>query len=909
MDEKKSEAYRKASEELGRITKKGLPDQPTEPVIQGAQTTQSPEFVNISDSINYSNGELSGAELKRINRTEGIEKILGYRDKIYSIDPNEVIKDKEKLKYWTGALFGLLEELKSQESEHFQTLFDEVESEILQKRRKPKSGDDDFDLLLRDNSDARQDLIHFYDKFFGNERAVEIGEELLIQYPEDALVQADLGIRYSKSKSENRKKVAQRLLEEAVKGNPVGTTGAASRLAKLYLKDGRIEDAIKVTEGTVAIRPEIGIQQQLIKLYQAAGRFKDAIALQQRIITEHPGNVAVTSSAEAVKWKYKRLERRMAKADVIKSEEEIATLKKESIHSSERTGMEDAPESEAFEDRLMTLEQVLQGPSHGDEKKLRRWVDSIFYYYNELSEDDPNRLLVTQILSNVNIAIRARAGQSVAEVYKPLKNNVHARIKLAFDYSISGYNKEAIEISEETVALAPEDIGANVQLARSCYHAGDRKNHQRAIEILENLIGTSEEENFQAGSSLMNFYWQLGHKQQAIELGQEIVSTNPENKFASAQLAKYYWETDRPLAIKLAQQNNEINPEDAPVAMQLARFYLESRRSEEAIQTLQKCLEVKPNNLHLQSRLARIYWDMGRKAEAMESAKRMLNTDHTAIRIIQVTRLFWDAGKKDEAVRSLEEAVADKSGTKELDDHGRRMLLNQLIAFKWYSGQKPEAMALAKQNYEQYKDQVEAHVQLANLYIKGFEFDEAKKIIESMNLPGEGSTKEYLWIKYYYSQVGQSQEVINRCVGYIQGQASDLGDYRYRRYLPIVMSYFYKTQPDHAIWDILEDHHQDPWLKQALGLRPGETIKQHFAVLSSRGGLDSYADKAELGERFADANRVYKGPYLIPVNRAAKEGVADFGFGYREQGTRIAPEKQKHGKVSKRDPKTWNKLP
>src|SRR5258708_6639758 len=104
------------------------------------------------------------------------------------------------------------------------------------------------------------------------------------------------------------------------------------------------------------------------------------------------------------------------------------------------------------------------------------------------------------------------------------------------------------------------------------------------------------------------------------------------------------------------------------------------------------------------------------------------------------------------------------------------MLLDQLVAFQWYSEHKPEAMELARSNYEQYKDQVSAHVRLANLYIKGFEFDPAKRIIESLNLPGERRTQDYLWIKYYYSQHGQSKEVINRCLSYIQSEASDFAD-------------------------------------------------------------------------------------------------------------------------------------
>ncbi len=949
MNNKHSEAYRRISDELDRKlaayqAKQKPKDALTEeeriqaakgdPLMGDFPHKQDQKESQISDKENLLGSEFSVAELKRMRGLEGEEKILALKARIYNnIDKADLARNSKQLKYWTATVFELLNELKAKKSEDFQSLYSKIESAVLDPNEKPELSSDTVYGLLRNNPYARENLVSFYNKNNGINEAVKIAEKILAQHPEDAQTKAELGVFYTKLGYLVK---GRKMLEEAIAANPSGTVKGASRLAALYMKEGRKAEAIKLMEKAIAAEPEdVPAKLQLVKLYAKSQRVKDAIRLSCSLAAERPEILIPQIQLAYLYWQdrqyqsaisvceeinirfpnnkeakaqlgdlYERAKRGLEGFPKIAAQEK--TKPRQKVVSPEgRTGASNSEETDSSLRLLETfsLEEIIHTSDFGkmkeDPEKLERWIAALFYYHNrryEKSEDDERK--INELFDKVEEVIKAGPELKVDEDLQVFHNNIFAKHLLARDYWRLRRTTDAIVLAEDNVSFAPNDQLAKIQLANFYFGTGKNRNGKKAIKLIEEIIHRFQEPELEVYEMQMNFYWHSQRGEEAIEIGKKIIQKYPDYVPIRRQLSRYLWETGKKdEAVSLAEQTNKIHPGDVAASSQLVNYYLSDAKNKEAVKILEQNVEENPTNCTALSKLANVYWILGRKEEAVATAKKMIEIEPS--RAGQLADFYWNEGLKEEAINLLRESL-----DKDLKASPRTSLSVQLASYYWHAGHKKEALSLAEQNYENNNKNPATHIQLANLYMKNIDFASAKKIIENMNFPDDSGAQKYLWIKYYYSQIGESKQAIRKCIEYFQE-----GDFNssFIRFMPIVMAYFYRIQPEHPFWDLIEqDVAKSVWIKKILSLRSSVNIKEYIHKLSSRRDFEDYIDSTELGDKFSNPQRIYKGPFLIPVNRSAKDGLTEYNFW--EQGTKVLSRRPKPGKVKYINPKTHKKL-
>jgi tetratricopeptide (TPR) repeat protein len=254
---------------------------------------------------------------------------------------------------------------------------------------------------------------------------------------------------------------------------------------------------------------------------------------------------------------------------------------------------------------------------------------------------------------------------------------------------------------------------------------------EEATEVLAAVTGALREEEprtLTARSNLASSYWQAGRTDEAIQLGEAVLSDtqcilgpdHPDTITARSNLAVFYWQAGRTgEAIQLLEtvlnDTQRILDPDHPHAItarsNLAFSYGQGGRTDEAIQLQETVLEDRerilgpdhPNTLTARSNLAFSYGQTGRTGEAIQlleaglsEMQRVLGPDHpdTLTARSNLALSYRQAGRTDEAIQLQEAALSDTQRTLG-PDHPHELTARSNLAVSYRQvGRSDEAVEL-----------------------------------------------------------------------------------------------------------------------------------------------------------------------------------------------------------------------
>lgn len=395
---------------------------------------------------------------------------------------------------------------------------------------------------------------------------------------------------------------------------------------------------------------------------------------------------------------------------------------------------------------------------------------------------------------------------------------------------------------------------------------------------------------------MLKLYYRTRRGEEAINIAEQILESNPNNLPAKLLLVNFYWEMDRnPKAIELCKQAIEDHPENTSPISSLIRMLVAAGQRKQAITLAEQAIGDHPTSKDLKVQLASLYLDDKRKTDAIKLTEEIVRAHPEEIaQKIRLAALYLTSTSKrrkaegaELARKILEENPENENAVRFLSD------------FYWRRRHRSEAINLLRENSEKHPQNTLIKLMLVEYYFRSREFEAIPTVLNSITQPNNMKA-EYLWINYYRLK-GDRANATKKCLDYIQSPFGNQSDYQ--RYLPYVLITLYALNPTFPGWDALNTVET----KHRLRIPQQTSLVGWLQKVTKKKGIDQAL--GDEGIPFTSSQKIFEAPYLIPVDRMAKKGVVDYGLAYREQGTRIIPEKPKPGKVKHRNPKTWREDP
>ena len=596
-----------------------------------------------------------------------------------------------------------------------------------------------------------------------------------------------------------------------------------------------------------------------------------------------------------------------------------------------------APVSEIdAEQRVLALRDLVYKANldeiRGDDQKASYWRRAVFELLDELKAANSGdfQTLLSQIeemtLSSLS---QDEAKTSPPETFELLKNNDYARLKLVQHFWGTGAKKKAIETVESIIKTEPKNAKLLEELG--ILYSNSRKKGE-AVKVLEQALALSPDLPM-AAPALATLYTDTGQKNKAIQLLERSVEDNPRNLGAKHQLARLYVRARRyNEAISYSAKFVEENPSDISAKMLQVSIDIDTGHEAEAVLRLKSLTKQYPQEAIFKVRLLRLYIKIGDDEQTINYGRELI-AEHAEIKSIEKILLGFlsAAERKGEVAKLLEEMLKT--------DPQNQNLREQLAQVYWEGGRKEDGLKLAEANYrenpknfdaslllarfrletgnkkavaklltktvEDNPENITLKIRLVRLYLVSKEHESAEKLLKDIDKvdssQAEYFQKQYLWIRTLYEK-GDLAGAAQKCIDYLQSPHAE--QKLYDKLLPTVVAYLYKINPNLPIWKVLGT----PEMISRLKLPTGTNLEQWIrGNLAEKGGLKTIVESAD--EVFTSSGRIHKAPYLIPINRAAKQGVKNYGYAYREQGTKIPVEKPKLDKAVRIDPETGKKSP
>lgn len=565
-------------------------------------------------------------------------------------------------------------------------------------------------------------------------------------------------------------------------------------------------------------------------------------------------------------------------------------------------------------EKILTIRDQVYGLNEDelkdDPKKLRNWTKALFVLLDELEvQRSPD---FDRLFSEIeNILTTKQYGGNKDKISTLLEHNPFAQVKL-------------LQIEERVRGI------------------------EKAIQIAETIVA-HEPTNYAIKGDLGILYSRSNRQAEGVRLVEEAVKNQPSLRDPATHLASVYIKEGRlDDAFEIVEKIRSFYPDYAPVGLQLVNIYCKMNRLDEALKLCIEEVKKHPNKVHLKHRLVALYHTLGRDDEAAsllaeiklsnpkvvipESVDNVRKISSSILqeetsRKIKAIDFEWNTGSKKKAIKAVEEMVDTASSVGLKND-----MKKKLVTFFWKSGRKDDAMKLVDEMVKESPGSVDVRLQQARLYIESdrtteainilkeamsrvpsdlgikhvlinsyFKLDrykEAGKVLETIH-SAESARTSYFWIKYYYG-VGDLNKAFQKCVEFLQSSHSTSGE----NHSPMVLAYLYRINPHNNLWEALDTPEIREVLKLPAHGKLVKWIQKNFIAKDFKSEIE------KLEARYASSGSIFNASFLIPVNHAASEGLANYGLEEAlSQGTKLISEKSQHGKVKRLDPNTKKEIP
>ena len=298
------------------------------------------------------------------------------------------------------------------------------------------------------------------------------------------------------------------------------------------------------------------------------------------------------------------------------------------------------------------------------------------------------------------------------------------------EYMQTGQRDKAEAILKQHVDADPADAGAIVRYANYRLASGD---FAGAEQIMKRTL--NDPKAFPNGQMLMgNFYEQANKRDQAMAAFQQGEKDDSKNavKYQERIIALKAASNHSDEALKMAKDVADKNPKEASAARLYAELLLRSTTAASAPKTVEEVKHLLENNpgdsmLHLD--LARAYFGSKEPDKSLTEAQTAITNERKSTRpnaavVVQAqtltARIYSDRGDPDSEHKALEQAqlvLDERPG----DPDAMIIKDRALIA----TGEVEKAQVDLEALVQRFPNLVEAHIQLANVYMRERQYDKS----------------------------------------------------------------------------------------------------------------------------------------------------------------------------------------
>jgi len=215
-------------------------------------------------------------------------------------------------------------------------------------------------------------------------------------------------------------------------------------------------------------------------------------------------------------------------------------------------------------------------------------------------------------------------------------------------YAIAYEQMGKFDSSEYVLLLGVDKIPNNLDLRERLAYAYERqgKSEQEIIEY-ERILDELDSTNIRVMEKLANLYRKSGRHEEEVRVLQNLISVDPTNEAAIADLASALERTGKdPLEV---YQNKFDNNPNGTNAIQLADAYIDNDRIEEAIDVLKSVYRREPDNKLIFNKLGAAYISISDFKNASWAYEQVYTIDsrdnEAAIKVADVNSELGEFGK------------------------------------------------------------------------------------------------------------------------------------------------------------------------------------------------------------------------------------------------------------------------
>ena len=362
----------------------------------------------------------------------------------------------------------------------------------------------------------------------------------------------------------------------------------------------------------------------------------------------------------------------------------------------------------------------------------------------------------TELVSKLGLAqqLQGRTDLAIATMSRLLESapgtSARAAILLGTLYFEQGDFAKARQITDELVALYPDNLLAINLQAAVVIAQGDRKLGRQLLESILNAAPDFEPAQF----NLIQLDLVDGRYAEARSALDAQLASNPDRERVALAFADYaIASNDSQRAIELLVQIREKNPRSVKAILKLSELYVRTGRANDAIASLHTLDETVPNNFDIKLKLAEL-----RLARGETDAARSILVDTASLagshlpKRLTVAEMQIQAGAVDDAIQGLQRAIIERP-----EVPAPKLLMAQIHARQERLGQADE---LTSQVVEQHPANLAAVTLLADIRLARGRPEEAIRLYRrGMRI----ADKPELAISLYRAQnlAGHNRQALN----------------------------------------------------------------------------------------------------------------------------------------------------
>jgi Predicted N-acetylglucosaminyl transferase len=481
--------------------------------------------------------------------------------------------------------------------------------------------------------------------------------------------------------------------------------GGHIALARLYMNSGKFDNAEKQCSDALSkLDPDnLQIQMLLSTIYERQGKYEEAVESLKRIIKKTPENVVARTQLGLLYLKTSKYDEAFSEAQKV---DEVSSGRSmpPAIYFIKGSVL---LQRKDYRNAISLLKEA--------SLRLPKMVES--HYFLALALTEGGR--VEEAKSEFKAAIDLAPGF------------IPAKIGLARLLTKDGWQEETVRLCEEILGIQPDNVDAMQLLGLAYMREEDFENAEVQFNKIAQLRPSIGDVNM-AYLSLSS-----GQLSKCILQCEAIIAANPEEAKAYDILGLAHIRRGSfDKGVEHFKKAIEIDPSAIAMHLNLAKAYIITGKSEEAVSTLEKAISLNPDNLDARVILADLYEKRGEIDEAIKLLERVLEMNPDYLPGYALVGLYLLQGDTDKSIDLYRKAIRlDSTNT----------LLQISIALSYQQKEKYSVAIPYCQKAIDLKQDVPSYkIILSNIYAANENFDEAKKLIESITTLSSDQKHAYL---------------------------------------------------------------------------------------------------------------------------------------------------------------------